>query len=178
MEAVLDGKPIVQATNDSLPITGPPAKAYDIRHVSKEENSVIQELHRVQARGRFKKPNSRLDSASDWFSKPGERNGRGPTHDSSLTHQTESGSSVEAALVGGSEPISRADAELELELELELRLGIGSASQEGRVHAMGHVAKLGDVNQWDAYPCNAELGSSYRGFENLLAFRRHESGRE
>lgn len=161
MEAVLDGKPIVQATTDSPPITGPPAKAYDIRHVSKKENSVIQELHRVKARGRFKEPNSRLDSAVDRFSKPGERNGRGPSHDSSLTHETESGSSVEAALVGRAEPSSRADAELEL--ELELRLGIGSVSQEGPVHAMGHVAKLGDVDQLDAYTCNAQLGLQLSG---------------
>lgn len=161
MEAVLDGKPIVQATTDSPPITGPPAKAYDIRHVSKKENSVIQELHRVKARGRFKEPNSRLDSAVDRFSKPGERNGRGPSHDSSLTHETESGSSVEAALVGRAEPSSRADAELEL--ELELRLGIGSVSQEGPVHAMGNVAKLGDVDQLDAYTCNAQLGLQLSG---------------
>lgn len=153
MEAVLNGKPIVQATTDSPPITGPPAKAYDIRHVSKEENSVVQELHRVKARGRFKEPNSRLDSAADRFSKPGERNGRGPSHDSSLTHETESGSSVEAALVG------RADAEL----ELELRLGIGSVLQEGPVHAMGHVSKFGDMDQWDAYTCDAELGLQLSG---------------
>ncbi|KAJ8630662.1 hypothetical protein MRB53_023985 [Persea americana] len=157
VEAVLDGKPIVQAITDFAPVTGPPAKAYDIRHVSKEENSVTQELHRVTTRGLFKKPNSRLDSAADWFSKPGERNGRGPSHDSSLTHQTESRSSVEAALVGRAQSSSQADA------ELELRLGIGSVSKEGPVHAMGHVAKPGDVDQWDAYTCNAELGLQLSG---------------
>ncbi|KAI3454847.1 hypothetical protein Pfo_011510 [Paulownia fortunei] len=51
VEAVLAGTPITKVAVDSAP----PLVAYDIRHVSKDENSTPRRLHKVRAGGRFKK---------------------------------------------------------------------------------------------------------------------------
>ncbi|XXG83771.1 hypothetical protein AAC387_Pa10g1453 [Persea americana] len=65
VEAVLKGAPIMQISTEAA--TGPPFKAYDIRHVSKDESSASQALHKVKTRSRFKrsaKPKSKPDSAA------------------------------------------------------------------------------------------------------------------
>lgn len=73
-----------------------------------------------------------------------------------MSHQTESGFSVEAALVERAEPGRRADA-TELDLELELKLGFGRVWQGGPVHAMGHVEQPGHVDECSSDTCNMEL---------------------
>nr|XP_043618040.1 LOB domain-containing protein 41 [Erigeron canadensis] len=61
VEAVLNGAPITQITSDTAETNnGPPFKAYDIRHISKETNNnsscSTDHLHRVvKTRGRFKR---------------------------------------------------------------------------------------------------------------------------
>ncbi|XP_077253767.1 LOB domain-containing protein 41-like [Tasmannia lanceolata] len=66
VEAVLSGAPIMQIPSEAAANTCPP-KPYDIRHVSKEEGSANQELHKVKTRSRFKrsaKPKPKLGSES------------------------------------------------------------------------------------------------------------------
>ncbi|KAL0395956.1 UNVERIFIED_CONTAM: LOB domain-containing protein 41 [Sesamum calycinum] len=54
VEAVLKGAPITQiATDAAAAKNGPPLKAYDIRHVNKEDS--LNDLHRVRNRCRFKR---------------------------------------------------------------------------------------------------------------------------
>ncbi|XP_077242263.1 LOB domain-containing protein 41-like [Tasmannia lanceolata] len=70
VEAVLKGAPIMQVPSETASNTGPPLKAYDVRHVSKEETSASLELHKVKTRSRFKrsaKPKPNLDSAAAEF---------------------------------------------------------------------------------------------------------------
>ncbi|KAI7748999.1 hypothetical protein M8C21_009905 [Ambrosia artemisiifolia] len=57
VEAVLQGNQITQIASDTAETNnGPPFKAYDIRHISKDENTAGScELHRVRTRGRFKR---------------------------------------------------------------------------------------------------------------------------
>ncbi|KAJ4960790.1 hypothetical protein NE237_020700 [Protea cynaroides] len=74
VEAVLKGAPIVQIPSEAAVIPGVPMKAYDIRHVSKEENSTVSQelLHKVKTRGRFKrsaiKPKAKIGSAAEFIS--------------------------------------------------------------------------------------------------------------
>ncbi|XP_042500501.1 LOB domain-containing protein 41-like [Macadamia integrifolia] len=75
VEAVLKGSPIVQISSEAAVSPCPPMKAYDIRHVSKEETSAAsQDLHKVKTRGRFKrsaiKPKAKIGSASEFISEP------------------------------------------------------------------------------------------------------------
>ncbi|XP_010265141.1 PREDICTED: LOB domain-containing protein 41-like [Nelumbo nucifera] len=56
VEAVLKGAPIVQISSEAAASPSPPMKAYDIRHVSKDENwAASQDLHKVKTRSRFKR---------------------------------------------------------------------------------------------------------------------------
>ncbi|OVA04990.1 hypothetical protein BVC80_1211g54 [Macleaya cordata] len=56
VEAVLKGAPIMQIPSEAAVSPSLPFKAYDIRHVSKDENSAAsQELHKVKTRSRFKR---------------------------------------------------------------------------------------------------------------------------
>ncbi|XP_010263769.1 PREDICTED: LOB domain-containing protein 41-like [Nelumbo nucifera] len=71
VEAVLKGNPITQIASEAAVSPSPPMKAYDIRHVSKDENwAASQDLHKVKSRSRFKrsasKPNKpKLVSTAD-----------------------------------------------------------------------------------------------------------------
>lgn len=134
VEAVLNGAPITPIPSDSAEChDGPPLKAYDIRHVSKEDNSSgSKDLHRVRTRCRFKKsaakPSSRkcdVDSGHDELN-------RSTSHDSSLSHQSEvnavGGESREVASIARwAEPeLERAE---DGEVELELTLGLEPVSR-------------------------------------------------
>ncbi|XP_043709160.1 LOB domain-containing protein 41-like [Telopea speciosissima] len=56
VEAVLKGAPVVQISSEATVNPCPPLKAFDIRHVSKDEKSAAsQELHKVKTRNRFKR---------------------------------------------------------------------------------------------------------------------------
>lgn len=148
VEAVLNGAPITPIASDSAECqNGPPLKAYDIRHVSKEDNSSgSKDLHRVRTRCRFKKsaakPSSRkcdVDSGHDELN-------RSTSHDSSLSHQSEAnavgGESREVASIARwAEPESeRAE---DGEVELELTLGLEPVSRSRGVSVKGKTSEPG-----------------------------------
>lgn len=109
MEAVLKGAPITPIASEAAASTqGPPLKAYDIRHVSKDENSAASnDPQKVKTRCRFKrtgtavvKPKARKagfgstgqDTASPkwagYCADVAELN-RSTSHESSVSHQSE-----------------------------------------------------------------------------------------
>ncbi|XP_004304129.1 PREDICTED: LOB domain-containing protein 41-like [Fragaria vesca subsp. vesca] len=107
VENVLKGQPITPITSEAAANGhGPPLKAYDIRHVSKDENSAAStDPQKAKTRYRFKrsavkpKPNKTgsgsgvEDAAAARFeAKPywvGDEFNRSTSHDSSLSHQSE-----------------------------------------------------------------------------------------
>lgn len=108
VEAVLKGAPITPITSETaVTERGPPLKAYDIRHVSKDENSTAasNDGKRVKTRSRFK-PKKAKKGAEVGPAEPEEpRDGwtgccaaaaaaeevvnRSASHESSLSHQSE-----------------------------------------------------------------------------------------
>ncbi|XP_058179936.1 LOB domain-containing protein 41-like [Rhododendron vialii] len=150
VEAVLNGAPITPIASDSAEChNGPPLKAYDIRHVSKEDNSSgSKDLHRVRTRCRFKKSAAKPNPSSrkcDADSGHDELN-RSTSHDSSLSHQSEAntvgGESREVASIA-----RRAEPESERaedgEVELELTLGLEPVSRSRGVSVKGKTSELG-----------------------------------
>ncbi|XP_075510536.1 LOW QUALITY PROTEIN: LOB domain-containing protein 41-like [Primulina tabacum] len=166
--AVLNGAPITRmATEAAETKSGPPLKLYDIRHVNKEENSMsgFGELHRVRARGRFKRVGKgkkiRVSVAS-----VDESVNRSPSHESSLSHQSQaaeanvergslaSAETTEADHITGAETkmysgeggarVAEGEIKLDLTLGLEpfksteskLRFSIGSAEDASGVCKM------------------------------------------
>ncbi|TKY64783.1 LOB domain-containing protein 41 [Spatholobus suberectus] len=118
VENVLKGAPITPITSEAAASgRGPPLKAYDIRHVSKDENSAAsnETQQRVKTRSRVKRPvtakpkstnennndnkGTELGSAepglvtSEWTEEVLNRSG---SHDSSLSHQSEAANAVES----------------------------------------------------------------------------------
>ncbi|KAL8531987.1 hypothetical protein ACS0TY_008551 [Phlomoides rotata] len=94
VEAVLKGDPITQIASDVAEAkNGPPLKAFDIRHVNKEDAlSGSNDLHRVRTRCRFKRSatkakRSRVCAGSVEESRD-EEVIRSPSHESSLSHQS------------------------------------------------------------------------------------------
>lgn len=130
VEAVLRGAPITPIGSEvAEQNNGPPLKAYDIRHVSKEENH-SNELHKVRTRPRFKKSGSKAAKTAP-VPEPGHDEVNGSpsreSHESSLSHQSLAAPVVEAdSLVSAAaelefgldnEPVNE-DGEIELELTL------------------------------------------------------------
>ncbi|RDX98731.1 LOB domain-containing protein 41 [Mucuna pruriens] len=119
VENVLKGTPITPITSEAAASgRGPPLKAYDIRHVSKDENSAAsnETQQRVKTRSRVKrslaKPKSTDEDnnnnnnkgtesgsaepglvTSEWTEEVLNRSG---SHDSSLSHQSEAANAVES----------------------------------------------------------------------------------
>ncbi|KAK9271971.1 hypothetical protein L1049_002338 [Liquidambar formosana] len=106
VEAVLKGAPITPITSEAAADShGPPLKAYDIRHVSKDENSAASsDLHKVKTRCRFKrsavkpKPNNNKDGFAARVGDSGnlksnrcyaDEMNRSTSHESSVSHQSE-----------------------------------------------------------------------------------------
>ncbi|PNX99138.1 LOB domain-containing protein 41-like [Trifolium pratense] len=116
VEAVLKGAPITPITSEAAANgRGPPLKAYDIRHVSKDENSAASnELtqQRVKTRSRKRsnlaKPKETTDEEKSSNDNKGVESGsvepveevmnRSGSHESSISHQSEA---VNAAAVDG-----------------------------------------------------------------------------
>lgn len=122
VENVLRGAPITPITSEAAASgRGPPLKAYDIRHVSKDENSAASnetQHQRVKTRSRVRRPlanaNAKPKSTSNenngnkgtelGLSEPGlmtcewtkEVLNRSGSHDSSLSHQSEAANAVES----------------------------------------------------------------------------------
>ncbi|KAG4926158.1 hypothetical protein JHK87_051698 [Glycine soja] len=123
VENVLKGAPITPITSEAAASgRGPPLKAYDIRHVSKDENSAAAsnetQHQRVKTRSRVKRPlannnakpksttnennnnkGTELGSAEpslvacEWTEEVLNRSG---SHDSTLSHQSEAANAVES----------------------------------------------------------------------------------
>lgn len=106
VEAVLKGTPITPITSEAAANgRGPPLKAYDIRHVSKDENSAASnetQQQRVKTRSRVKRSSfakSKLSKAEEkknndkktesGSAEPVEMLDRSASHESSLSHQSE-----------------------------------------------------------------------------------------
>ncbi|KAM5580960.1 LOB domain-containing protein 41 [Rosa sericea] len=107
VENVLKGQPITPITSEAAADGhGPPLKAYDIRHVSKDENSAASnDPQKAKTRYRFKRsvakpkqPNkagsgsgvedaaARFEAKPNWTS---DEFNRSTSHESSLSHQSE-----------------------------------------------------------------------------------------
>ncbi|KAK8674159.1 hypothetical protein V6N13_112455 [Hibiscus sabdariffa] len=103
VESVLKGSPITPiASEDAASGQGPPLKAFDIRHVSKEENSAgSNDVDRVKSRCRVKRTVKRKvnkkaveEESGNAGDKPEPRycsdeGNRSTSHESSLSHQSE-----------------------------------------------------------------------------------------
>ncbi|XP_071703082.1 LOB domain-containing protein 41-like [Rutidosis leptorrhynchoides] len=112
VEAVLNGSPIIQVASDPEETNnGPPLKAYNIRHVSKDEasgdGSKSNELHRIRTRCRFKRSGSKSknqvnrvcvrscdeesghDEVNNINSNNNNNNRSSSDHESTLSHQSE-----------------------------------------------------------------------------------------
>lgn len=135
VEAVLKGQPITPITSEAAADGhGPPLKAYDIRHVSKDENSAASnDPQKVKTRYRFKrsvvKPKtnkvgsgsgSGCGSGADDSAKPsctgycGNEFNRSTSHESSLSHQSEVAANVDGDSKESESMISSETAEAEL----------------------------------------------------------------
>ncbi|XVE72064.1 hypothetical protein DITRI_Ditri11bG0008700 [Diplodiscus trichospermus] len=101
VEAVLKGAPITPIASEAVANNqGPPLKAYDIRHVSKDENSAASnDVHRVKTRCRVKrtvkpKVKKSVVEEENLSAEPEARcyaddGNRSTSHESSLSHQSE-----------------------------------------------------------------------------------------
>ncbi|KAL4384435.1 hypothetical protein GQ457_15G015460 [Hibiscus cannabinus] len=85
VEAVLKGAPITPIASEAAANgEGPPLKAYDIRHVSKDENSAASnDVQRVKRATKPKVPEPRCHEDE------GFEGNRSTSHESSLSHQSE-----------------------------------------------------------------------------------------
>ncbi|KAK9105721.1 hypothetical protein Scep_022565 [Stephania cephalantha] len=195
VESVLKGAPIIQIPADAAAATAlptaaaPPKAAYDIRHVSKDENSsaAAQELHKVRTRSRFKRAAAKANKGDDSaaLSRLGEFT-RAPSHESSASQQTEllngegtesvfSVETVEASLASRAdhEPARKVgscseecddeeDDEEISEVELELTLGLEPSSHHH--HHLSRVQHVGPVIKGgDLAACKMELALDLHG---------------
>ncbi|KAK6150974.1 hypothetical protein DH2020_015906 [Rehmannia glutinosa] len=187
VEAVLRGAPITQiATDADETKNGPPLKAYDIRHVNKEDNvSGSNDLHRVRTRCRFKRSGAKAKRSRVWVgaveeSGREEEVNRSPSHESSLSHQSEAAepnveresreseslaSAENAEPDHGVEPVldsARGDERRADEGEIELDLTLGFEPFKRCVKPV-EVTSKGGVGSADdeAGFCKMELGLDF-----------------
>ncbi|KAA8547804.1 hypothetical protein F0562_004233 [Nyssa sinensis] len=180
VEAVLKGAPIVQIASEAAECSnGPPLKAYDIRHVSKEDNS--NDLHRVRTRCRFKRSAGRPKANRNCVGSADEscrdELNRSSSHESSLSHQSVAAPNVEgerreteslaseetaeASLLYGVEPESvtkPSDEADDGEIELELTLGFEPASRGHSVNPKNKRTNDTSYSSDDDGDCKMELG--------------------
>ncbi|KAI7724761.1 hypothetical protein M8C21_004055 [Ambrosia artemisiifolia] len=193
VEAVLKGSPIVQIASEETN-TGPPLKAYDIRHISKDENSGgASELHRIRTRCRFKRSGSKGKTKGETKTKTKSsqelvmscddelghdevndinnnvnnninniNNNRSPSHESTLSHQSELAAHVvegesHVAPEGSSDGSASAPMKAEKvedindDVELELTLGFEPMHRSRSPQQAGNVAR----------DCCMDLGLNY-----------------
>ncbi|XP_016649537.1 PREDICTED: LOB domain-containing protein 41 [Prunus mume] len=152
VEAVLKGQPITSITSEAAADGhGPPLKAYDIRHVSKDENSAASnEPKQAKTRYRFKrsvvkpkpsKVGSGSGSGADDSAKPScvgccaDELNRSTSHESSLSHQSEAAANVDGESKETESMVSSetAEAELLFRAEPESALKRSEPVQEGEL---------------------------------------------
>ncbi|PIA39736.1 hypothetical protein AQUCO_02600293v1 [Aquilegia coerulea] len=189
VEAVLKGTPIMQISSEVAAISpSPPLKAYDIRHVSKDENSsaASQELHKVKTRSRFKRSGAGKAANNKQVNESNKVHtylDRAPSHESSVSHQTElnngegcsretesmfSVETVEASLVNRADPEpvpkfdnfngSDADDNNNDDVELELTLGFEPSRRE---KSMSPKKWRDEINNSYTDTCKIEVGIDY-----------------
>ncbi|KAL8472578.1 hypothetical protein ACS0TY_029690 [Phlomoides rotata] len=173
VEAVLRGAPITPITADAAETkNGPPLKAYDIRHINKEDNLPGSNvLHRVRNRRRFKRVGQEL-KRSRISSGSAEGSGNGsPSHESSLSHQSEAAAAEpslerESPECGNGLAASAKNVELALNLgidderEIELDLSLGFEPFKRRVKKPRDSAAVGSAEE-EAGLCRMKLGLDY-----------------
>ncbi|XP_059670579.1 LOB domain-containing protein 41 [Cornus florida] len=174
VEAVLRGEPITQIASDSAECNnGPPLKAYDIRHVPKDDSPAgSSELHRVRTRCRFKRSATKT-KVNRVSGGSGDEMNCSTSHESSLSHQSEAAPNVgggesreteslgsaetaEANVLLGAEPESVPEPTDDGDVELELTLGFKSSSR-GPKKTRPCVAQ----DSSDDGVCKMELGLDY-----------------
>ncbi|PNY09741.1 LOB domain-containing protein 41-like [Trifolium pratense] len=161
VEAVLKGEPITPIASEAT--HGPPFKAYDIRHVAKDDN--LDETHRVKTRSQLRravkpKPSKKTGSVEDVdrsessLSQPGK--------------DSESGVSVETSILFHDEPESEAkiygQAEDGMSNEVGLELRLGFEPVHSREPCEEHVVPI-KKRKFNLKDCNAsckvELGLEF-----------------
>lgn len=192
VEAVLKGAPITQIESEAAEThSGPPLKAYDIRHVNKSEKSNGSgDLHRVRTRCRFKRSAAKPKKSPVWVGSGDDESGheegnRSTSHESSLSHQseaamrngegesrdTESLASEETAEVEV-EVLERVEQESAVEKdeaaeegEIELELTLGFESTHSRAHSIKPKkikrSEVVVVSADEDRVCRMELGLDY-----------------
>lgn len=142
VEAVLKGEPITPIASETAENErGPPFKAYDIRHVSKDENS--EETKQVRTRSRFRrslKPKPSKEVGSGSGSSSAKEGDRSKSQESSLSQpgkDSESGVSVETSILFHDE------SEFEPESEAKLRGRDEGRAEEGVSDGVGLELRLG-----------------------------------
>lgn len=132
VEAVLKGSPITKISSETAETdNGPPLKAYDIRHIPKDDNSSgSNQLHRVRNRCRFKKSAAKKQDSSGWV-RPENECTRSPSHESALSHLSEVAINMEEACknlaqedTAEAEGSAHCGADGEIELKLTLGLSL------------------------------------------------------
>ncbi|GAV75665.1 DUF260 domain-containing protein [Cephalotus follicularis] len=189
VEAVLKGAPITPINSEAAANGyGPPLKAYDIRHVSKDDSSA-NDVHRVKTRCRVKrsviKPKEKnpLFGSADGGNYGGgdDENNRSTSHDSSLSHQSEvavvdgeskdsesmlSVETAEASILFRAEPESSHKPNNEPvhdggDVVLELTLGMEPASRAHHVVPVKKRRMEPSCGTCEVDTCKIELGLEY-----------------
>ncbi|KAI3451764.1 hypothetical protein Pfo_008429 [Paulownia fortunei] len=186
VEAVLKGAPIAKISTDAAETkNGPPLKAYDIRHVNKEDDlSGSNDLHRVRTRCRFKRSGAKSKRSRVWVGSVEESGreevNRSPSHESSLSHQSEaaepnvereSRESESLASADNAEPDHGTDPALDSareddrrsddgEIELDLTLGFEPFKRYVKPKELPMKEAVGS-DEDDAGFCKMELGLDY-----------------
>ncbi|KAI3777272.1 hypothetical protein L1987_47070 [Smallanthus sonchifolius] len=108
---------ITQIASDTAEMNnGPPFKAYDFRHISKDDNSAgSNELHQVKTRGKIKRSVAKGKASRVWIgsreeSSHNEHNNDLSSHESALSHQSEGVHVVESETEAEGKITPRADA--------------------------------------------------------------------
>ncbi|PKI75623.1 LOB domain-containing protein 40 [Punica granatum] len=143
VEAVLKGAPITPITSEAAVTSeGPPLKAYDIRHVSKDENSAASnDLHRPKTRCRFKRSGgknkpSRAAKPQPEPSPEAEPN-RSTSHESSLSHQSEPAANMDGDSKEIESIVSEETAEPALLFRAETESAAAPQTEEVQVQVRG-----------------------------------------
>ncbi|KAL5153311.1 LOB domain-containing protein 41 [Glycine soja] len=192
VEAILKGEPITPITSEAAANgRAPPLKAYDIRHVSKDENSA-NETPKAKTRSRFNRTGSTLIKPKASKGTPTgfvpiepvepETANRTTSHESGLSHlseaavmvegeskESESDVSVETSNLFHEEPESVAKTsdrtgESGNEIGLELTLGFEPVSRVNHVVPMKKRKIIASKSYGDSAEkdsCKMELGLEY-----------------
>ncbi|KAJ7971216.1 LOB domain-containing protein [Quillaja saponaria] len=167
VEAVLKGEPLTPITSEAAASGhGPPLKAYDIRHVSKDENSAASNgTKRVKTRSRFKKTvvKPKANKGTEFGSGSGsvddskrdasqvkkwsgcctdELLNRSTSHDSSVSHPSEAANAVDGESKESESMISVETAEASILFPAEPQ-SIAKPNNKGQVYELGLELTLG-----------------------------------